>query len=78
LLCQWISWWNNGWNSFEFRRFWVETLAQMLVILSGFSRFFSVLPWKCKDSTVVPPYPLIQYPRFLLSAVYYGLKKSEN
>jgi hypothetical protein len=24
-------------------------------------------------STVVPPYPLIQYPRFKLSAVYRGL-----
>jgi hypothetical protein len=26
-------------------------------------------------NTVVPPYPLIQYPRFQLSAVYRGPKK---
>jgi hypothetical protein len=27
------------------------------------------------DSTVVPPYPLIKYPRFQLHAVYRGPKK---
>jgi hypothetical protein len=26
--------------------------------------------------TVMPPYPLIQYPHFQLSAVYRGLKKN--
>jgi hypothetical protein len=32
--------------------------------------------FQCVSYTVVPPYPLIQYPWFQLSAVYQGLKKN--